>query len=158
MQDVADFVERAKEAVKAPQSSFFTFRKQAKREEGYWKSGSTYLIIIREGFVIMHANDPEAENRDLRTPVPQVGTLLDALNKSSRMPQYIVYDDHEGVTGRYACAVAVDIPTLPDFLPSLLSLSEVFTTASCPKKALTLFSAAITPLKQRQVKWSMQKL
>lgn len=108
MKSVADFVERAKEAWELSGNSFFVFRKEAKREGGPWKSGSTYLIMISEGSAFMHANDPEAENRNLRGAVPEVGMLLDELNSDSGMTQCIMYDDHEGATGRYACAAVVD--------------------------------------------------
>lgn len=115
MQSMEDFVERAKAAIE--NSFFLAFRKQAKAEGGSWKSGSTYLILIEDSIATMHANDPEAEDRDIKTSVPEVEMLLDALSNSGGMTRCIMYDDHEGATGRYACAVAVDLPT-PTGLPA----------------------------------------
>lgn len=110
MQSVADFVERAKAAVE--NSSRLQFRKQAK-QEGPWKSGSTYFIIVDGDVAVMHANDPEAEDRNIRTSVPDVARLLDALSNDSEMTECIMYDDHEGAAGRYACAVAINASIAP---------------------------------------------
>lgn len=110
MQSVADFVQRAKEAMETPGNSLSAFRKEAKKEGGPWKSGSTYLIAIRDNNAIIHSNDPEAEDRNLREAVPEVGMLLDSLNSNAGTPQCLSYTDHEGVAGRYACAVTVALP------------------------------------------------
>lgn len=108
MRSVADFVERAKEALQTG-DDFLAFRKEVKTEA--WKSGSIYLIVVQDDLVILHTNDPEAEERDIKTPVPEVGMLLDALNNGGT--QCIQYDDYQGVEDRYACAVAVSVPSIP---------------------------------------------
>ena len=107
---MANFTEEAKTAFEASRSdsvSLFKFRKQMK-EEGPWKSGSTYLILVRDGLVAIHANDSEAEDRNLRELVPKVEMLLDKLDDNNGTTQCIMYNDHEGVTGRYACAVTIN--------------------------------------------------
>ncbi|MXZ13424.1 MAG: hypothetical protein F4Y78_05395 [Candidatus Dadabacteria bacterium] len=93
------FIEAAKTRI--IEVGFNEFRKEAK-VEGDWKQEDTYLILLElDGFVLFHANDRSAEDRDLSSYYPMVAEILASREKC------IQYDDHEGVSGRYACSVVV---------------------------------------------------
>jgi hypothetical protein len=99
------------------------FRKEAKDSGGPWKSEpkNLYLIVVNEDrkSAFMHAGDQEAEDRDLTV----FGNFVSLINmvkeeetaamNENRSEEVVClrYDDHEGVMGRYACAINSSIPT-----------------------------------------------
>lgn len=81
------------------------FRKAA-AVEGEWKQDTTYLIVLeRDGYVVSHAYDRDSEDRDLSSQSP----VAEVLNSPG---ECIKYDDYEGVSGRYACSVEIEIERL----------------------------------------------
>lgn len=103
MQSVRDFLERAKDRL--VEVGIEQFRKELRVESGPWKHESTYLILMDERYPIIHGYYQDAEDRDLAS---QAGTLLAAL-EGKEGPECVEYNDHEGQTGRYACAVRLNI-------------------------------------------------
>lgn len=108
MESVRDFVERAKTRIL--ETTLLTFREEARKEGGYWKHGSTYLILMEGKYPLIHGYYQDAEDRDLGS---QTGALLAALGDKTG-PECIEYNDHEGETGRYACAVSLKISPRPN--------------------------------------------
>lgn len=101
-----DFVKRAKDRFK--EIGALSFRKEAKRDDGPWKSGDKdlYLIYTDGRLALIHAGDQEAEDRNLEV-VDNFRTLVNKLTQEGREEDCIMYNDHEGVADRYACAVKV---------------------------------------------------
>lgn len=99
MESMRAFVEAAK--TRALEVGFSLLRKEAV-VEGDWKRDTIYLIILeRDGYVILHARDRDSEDRDLSSQ-SLVAEVL------ARPGECIEYDDHEGVSGRYACSVEIE--------------------------------------------------
>ena len=98
MEGMRDFVEAAR--TEAVELGFLILRNEAKIE-GRWKNNTVYLLLLEpDGHVTFHADDRSLEDRDLSSD-PLVMKVLANPGKC------IEYEDHEGITGRYACSVEV---------------------------------------------------
>ena len=95
MESMRAFVDTAK--ARALEADFTEFRKEV-AVEGVWKQGTTYLIVLElDGFPFIHAYDKSLEDRDLSSQELVARALASP-------EECFEYEDHEGVSGRYACS------------------------------------------------------
>lgn len=96
MEDIRSFVDRAEARLSEARLLQFT---QEIRVEGDWKHDTTYLIVLEtDGYPFIHAYDRTVEDRDISSQEP----VMQALDNPG---ECFEYEDHEGVSGRYACSI-----------------------------------------------------